>query len=94
MTTGRINQVTILQKAVSANHPEGRPGFITERRHGRRSVIPSAARSHLGMTVNQNQLLDLLVDDQRARTTSRPAAQSQLWRELRGAENRVFKRPP
>ena len=45
------------------------------------------------MTVNQNQLLDLLVNDQRARTIYRPAAQSQLWRELRRTEDIVFKHP-
>jgi hypothetical protein len=51
------------------------------------------ARSQRRTTVNQNQLLDLLVDDQRAKTIHSPAAQSQLWRELRRTEDRVFKRP-
>ena len=44
MTTGRINQVTILQKAVAADRPEGRPGFITKRRRGRRSAVTPEAR--------------------------------------------------
>src|SRR5271154_339872 len=69
MTTGRINQVTILKKAVAADRPEGRSGFITKRRHGSRSAVAPEAWSHRGTTVNQNQLLDLLVDDQRAWTT-------------------------
>jgi hypothetical protein len=93
MTTGRINQVTILQKAVAADRPEGRPGFITKRRRGRRSAVTSEARSHRRTTVNQNQLLDLLVDDRRATTVHGHTAQSQLRRELRRTENRVFKRP-
>jgi hypothetical protein len=93
MTTGRINQVTILKKAVAADRPEGRSGFITKRRRGRRSAVTLEARSHRRTTVNQNQLLDLLVDDQTARTIQSPAAQSQLWRELRRSENIVFKRP-
>jgi len=48
MTTGRINQVTILQKAAAANHPKGWPGFITKKRRRRRPVNVPMAQSHRG----------------------------------------------
>jgi len=46
MTTGRINQVTILQGAIKADRPKGRPGFITKRRRGRRPVMAPEAQGY------------------------------------------------